>query len=243
MKNTNITTSSASGGVTFNVNDDGSVIANGTALSNVYCRIIFTADEDIDIIFSGCPSSGTYSSYWQNLLDYTTDTNLNNDLGKGCNASLVTGHTYYFTMYIASGYTADNLVFYPMIRDASIADDTYEPYVEDVDTRLTQITSDIDGISPKTKGWSTSLKVTAPTSSGGLFIVQTPYEKILCDTSGNKINVRDITYISDSANSVYGAIEYTVDALSVTFTITEGTEGAANRVWAVTPLIGMVEIE
>jgi hypothetical protein len=39
-------------------------------------------------------------------------------------------------IYIAKGTTVTNLKFYPMIRSADIIDSTYEPYVDDIDTRL-----------------------------------------------------------------------------------------------------------
>jgi hypothetical protein len=43
----------------------------------------------------------------------------------------------YCEIRIASGYTCNNLTFYPMIRKADIKDDTYEPYIENTDIDVT----------------------------------------------------------------------------------------------------------
>lgn len=140
LKNT--ATTQIVGEVTFTVNNDGSVTVNGIngTTGQPYSRAIFVADKDLDVIYSGCPKGGSFATYWQNILDVTDNINYN-DVGNGCKISLVKGHTYYHNIYVAKGATVNNVTFYPMIRDARISDDTYEPYVDDIDARIIQINS------------------------------------------------------------------------------------------------------
>lgn len=44
-------------------------------------------------------------------------------------------------LYIPAGTTLNNITVYPMILSADITDDTYEPYAEDVNTRLKKISA------------------------------------------------------------------------------------------------------
>lgn len=50
---------------------------------------------------------------------------------------LDTPDTYNIDIRIQSNYACDNLTFYPMIRKADIEDDTYEPYIENLDLDVT----------------------------------------------------------------------------------------------------------
>lgn len=108
-------------GITFTVNNDGSVTANGTAESTVYFLIkTFTYGEG-NYILSGCPEgggNGTYSLYDSDAGKY--------DLGKG--VEIEGEHTGKIYISVAGGLTVSNLTFYPMIRHASITDATFEPY-------------------------------------------------------------------------------------------------------------------
>lgn len=131
------------GGVTFTVNADKSISLSDTS----------TRDFALDINTSVTLDKGTYifSGFPINHGD--------------SRLSLYTGDRYYllhrgidsveFTLdkkttcrvfvVIVNGTPCDNAVIKPMIRYASITDDTYEPYVEDVNTRLS------DTVLPKYK--------------------------------------------------------------------------------------------
>lgn len=118
-------------GITFTVNADGSVTANGTATATAQCRLVnkyvFPVGE---YIISGCPlggdsdtkyafniNTGAGSPYW--------------DTGNG-NTFKITESTVdsFVEIVVRNGCTVSNLTFYPMIRHASITDNTYEPYYE-----------------------------------------------------------------------------------------------------------------
>ena len=130
LKNTE--TGQTINGVTFTINEDKSVTVNGTASGNTYCQIgIMKYVSDTEYIVSGCPSGGQGK--------YTIQANYPDANGIAI-AARDTGSETKFTpgtngsdgvfIYISPGTTVSNLVFKPMIRLASIEDDTYEPYKE-----------------------------------------------------------------------------------------------------------------
>lgn len=113
--------------VTFTVNTDptsrecGVVTASGTASANAQLEIVASLKVDTTCILSGCPSGGGDSSY---LLVAFDGTNYFSDSGNG--VTLPSG-TYRIYILIYSGASINDK-FYPMIRPASVADDTYVPY-------------------------------------------------------------------------------------------------------------------
>ena len=140
LKNTAATTTI--NGVTFTVNSDGTITANGTATANALFKFASFTLEAGTYKYSGlsiAPSTSTANmsifrmSDWVGLcalaekdtFTITADTKIE------CRA------------VIYSGYTANNVVFYPMLRYADITDDTYEPYKENIDDRIDKNASDI----------------------------------------------------------------------------------------------------
>lgn len=127
----NTATTKTVNGVTFTVNSDGSVTANGTATDRANFDIFTNKNALIPIgnyIVNGCPKGGSLSSYRFQIYNKTTSSGAN-DYGDGVelNISNLTDEiTPQITIY--GGYTANNLTFYPMLRLASIEDSTYEPY-------------------------------------------------------------------------------------------------------------------
>lgn len=74
-------------------------------------------------IFSGCPTGGsgtTYSIY--------NDVSTGSDIGNGKELNFTDTTNVRLRIVISKDYIANNLKFYPMIRSASIKDDTYVPY-------------------------------------------------------------------------------------------------------------------
>lgn len=111
-------------GVTFTVNDDQTITVNGTASANadfsINTALSLTAGS---YILSGCPSGGDNSTTFKlqiQSIGYDTGNGLAFDLSAARNANVY--------IRIWSGYTANNLIFKPMIRRAEITDDTYVPY-------------------------------------------------------------------------------------------------------------------
>ena len=126
-------------GVTFTDNGDGTITVDGTATaysdfalqSRVDTQTPYTLP-DGEYIISGCPEGGSSSTYrllvgitgsggaWQTIAA---------DAGQGAtfaynssmgNLGVVIG--------VYSGGTADNVTFKPMIRSASVQDDSWQPY-------------------------------------------------------------------------------------------------------------------
>ncbi len=143
LKNTAV--SQTKNGVTFTVNEDGSVTANGTATSNA----IFTLSE-IELTagnkytLSGCPEGGSSAAFKLYGLDTTNWAGEGNDYGNGDTFTNKRSPVQY-RIVIYAGYTADNLTFCPMLRYAEITDDTYEPYKPSVEERLAALEAAITG--------------------------------------------------------------------------------------------------
>lgn len=139
LKNTAATTTI--NGVTFTINDDKSITVNGTATA----QISFIINNKVRLgignyILTGCPSGGSWNTFY--LTAYASSEWLSApDFGSGCRIENKT--VTQVVISIASGYTANNLKFYPMLRDADITNNTYEPYKESVDERLINNTCDI----------------------------------------------------------------------------------------------------
>ena len=139
LKNTAKT--STKSGVTFTINDDKSITVNGTATA----QISFIINNKVGLgignyILTGCPSGGSWNTFY--LTAYASSAWLSApDFGSGCRIENKT--VTQVVISIASGYTANNLKFYPMLRDADITNSTYEPYKESVDERLINNTCDI----------------------------------------------------------------------------------------------------
>lgn len=120
-------------GVTFTVNEDGSVTVNGTATNSIYFYLI-RSDSYSDIVgkvISGCNggSNGTYGIY---VTYYNSQNTIIQHISNYSGSTVVPTNSeakyFDFYIYIWKGFAANNLTFYPMIRLATETDDTYEPY-------------------------------------------------------------------------------------------------------------------
>lgn len=129
----NTATSQTMNGVTFTVNDDGSVTCNGTNTS-ASSPIVFHISIHLligEYIVNGCPDNGSLVTYSVDLRSASDSSVIGaRDTGLGFTFTNSTDRSVYYTIRIAAGSTCDNLTFYPMIRKAEIADDTYEPCIE-----------------------------------------------------------------------------------------------------------------
>lgn len=132
-------TSQTISGVTFTINSDKSITCNGTATANAEFRIVRTPDfpDNEDMLLTGCPVGGSSSTY---QLQYSNNRDKAfQDMGNGIVIQKMDYNTYpntYVQIRIVKGYTCNNLTFYPMIRLATIEDDTYEPYIEPTTTNI-----------------------------------------------------------------------------------------------------------
>lgn len=121
-------------GVTFTVNDDGTINVNGTATAN----ITFVLKQNILLkkgstyTISGCPSGGStskgYALYIQDMGYHPGKA----DTGKG--AYFTTEYEdYYMWITVINGTVIDNLTFKPQLEEGATATN-YAPYIEDIST-------------------------------------------------------------------------------------------------------------
>lgn len=131
-------------GVTFTVNPSGypkgTIIANGKAVGGNASFGLENITDYIDINKTykavGCPSGGNANSYWLqfNYVDSNNSQQVLPDYGNGViyetKAVKDSGNNKpYIWVTIKEGYTADNLIFKPMITtDINATYDDYVPY-------------------------------------------------------------------------------------------------------------------
>lgn len=148
----NIASSITKGGITFTVNDDGSVTASGTASANTQLDIgKFPLTAGTEYILSGCPDGGSESSYYLYGLYTSNWAGLGGkDTGSGYKFTAQWSGEVVFRVYITSGTTIDNLTFYPMLRYAAIEDGTYETYtpsllerIEALEAKILSLTTEV----------------------------------------------------------------------------------------------------
>lgn len=133
VKNTAKTVTS--NGVTFTVYNDGSVLVNGTATANAILVLDNMIKNRLKIgdtyRLLGCPQGGATTTY---RLDCVRPgvTSYMIDGGSGSSRYTVAEDTINPTVriWIASGITASNLLFKPMVCNVNVEDVTYEPYKE-----------------------------------------------------------------------------------------------------------------
>ncbi len=121
-------------GVTFKPNADGSISVSGTATDMATYMIRNYDIKDLkygtSYILSGCPNGGSAATFALSINsgDYVQSVY---EFGEGTTFSLQRESMTNFALFIrvVKGATV-NATFYPMIREASVADGTYEPYTE-----------------------------------------------------------------------------------------------------------------
>ncbi len=127
----NIATTQTIYGVTFTVNEDKTILANGqndgTANSQIYIIFNNFTLPAGSYVLTGCPSSGGNLTYRLAIQDDSWNV-LALDIGSGASFTLSQETTLHTSIIIQSNYNANNLLFKPMIRLSSVTDATYEPY-------------------------------------------------------------------------------------------------------------------
>lgn len=128
----NTATTKISNGITFTVNSDGTVLADGTNDT--------TANSSLSInrydlspgtyVLNGCPSGGAINTYRLAIQETGSYSVLGSiDIGNGSGEFTIdTTTNVQIAIFIQKGLTVNNLLFKPMLRKATIADDTYEQY-------------------------------------------------------------------------------------------------------------------
>lgn len=134
----NTATSKTENGITFTVNADGTVTANGTstALVNLTVgRVYVTAGETYILKATSGGSASTYKmrGVVRNANGGAIDiggTLFQDAYGGGDKSITMPSNASYMDVYcnVENGKTVTNALYEPMVRLASVTDDTYEPY-------------------------------------------------------------------------------------------------------------------
>ena len=127
----NTATTKISNGITFTVNSDKTVNVNGTNDTSANSSFIINnySLKAGTYILNGCPSGGSSTTY-RLAIQKTSDWSiLGLDTGSGSEQFTIDEATnIQVEIFIQKGQTISNLLFKPMLREATIADDTYEQY-------------------------------------------------------------------------------------------------------------------
>lgn len=124
-------------GVTFTINDNGEILVNGTATSAT--TVIFLGYDKQgklptgQLILSGCPQTNVEGGTCRLQFYYNSPTLGSKQMWQSnsveATITLPSDYTdYNCSIFINKGFTANNLVFKPMLRSATITDSTFEPY-------------------------------------------------------------------------------------------------------------------
>lgn len=128
----NTATTKISNGITFTVNSDGTVLVDGTNDTSANSSLVINR-YDLSpgtYILNGCPSGGASNTYRLAIQETGSYSILGSiDIGNGSGEFTIdTTTNVQIAIFIQKGLTINNLLFKPMLREATIADDTYEQY-------------------------------------------------------------------------------------------------------------------
>lgn len=114
-------------GITYTVNTDGTVTANGTATGNNFSEFVLTVNQSWKTkqkyTISGCPAGGSTTTYF--ICTYSGRA----DIGSGVTTDY--SDLKRVSIRILSGTTVENLVFKPQIELGTAAT-PYTPYISDL---------------------------------------------------------------------------------------------------------------
>lgn len=146
-------------GVTVTVHEDNSFTLNGTASQGIQITLApnVILEDGVEYILNGCPSGGSKDTYCLVTTERSSgSTTPIYDTGDGVKFT-GDGESFSTNLLIASGTTLDNLTFKPMLRLASIEDDTYEAYGLNVKNKL----KEIDSRTAIVSGYKNTIEVSA----------------------------------------------------------------------------------
>lgn len=128
----NTATTKISNGITFTVNSDGTVLVDGTNDTSANSSLVINR-YDLSpgtYILNGCPSGGASNTYRLAIQETGSYSILGSiDIGNGSREFTIDTTTrVQIAIFIQKGLMINNLLFKPMLREATIADDTYEQY-------------------------------------------------------------------------------------------------------------------
>ena len=141
------TSSKTRAGITYTVNQNGSVTLTGTSTTGSsynYFSIPVTLQPGKYKV-NGMPSTSSNSTYRVDLRANESGGTAYGYGAKEFEVEFTETTTAYYMIRIDGSYkeSLNGVTFYPMVRYADIVDDTYEPYSDSVDERILENKSDI----------------------------------------------------------------------------------------------------
>ena len=171
--------SGTTGNVTFTLNSDNSYSLSGTATEDIFFKIITIADAFTLPSGSYVLSGGYSNSIFLFLINTSTGDTVVEAKASEASFTLSAATTVRLSIFVANGTNTSGVSLYPMLRSASIADDTYEPYHESVeDYMLPQSVQNVMGAKnllafPYYEGSKTQNGVTFTVNADGGITVST----------------------------------------------------------------------
>ena len=117
-------------GVTFAVDNDGVITANGTATKATFFAVgsDFLLPPNGNYVLSGCPDGGAFDTYMLYL--HYKDSGLDVYNRSGETSFTARNEKCSAVVVVYEGITVSNLIFRPMVRSASFKNGEYEPFTE-----------------------------------------------------------------------------------------------------------------
>ena len=239
------TSSTHYSGITFTVQDNGEVVATGTASALAFWGVQFTLPAGTYIL-NGCPAGGGTSNYQidiRNAVGGTGISGIGGDIGSGVTFTISEPLTAYVNIRIANGYACPSggLKLSPMIRLSSVTDATFTPYsnvcsisghtsavvtragknllkneFEDYDKYGIAITKNADGT--LTANGQPDRLITVPVNES-VILKPGEYTLMCCPPGGNY----DTGYFAQ-LQRIKGNVWYSDSGSGITFTVTEEEE-------------------
>lgn len=198
------TSSKTRAGITYTVNEDGSVTLTGASTTGStynYFSIPITLKPGKYKV-NGMPETSKTTTYRADLRATESGGTAYGYGVKEFEVEFTEITTAYYMIRIDSSYkeSLDGITFYPMIRYADIVDDTYEPYSDSVDERILENKSDIV-INKTTLGYQRK----------NLF----DWKNANVDNSNNATYTKTDTYITVTSTGAWGRVAYKLPALKI----------------------------
>lgn len=163
LKSKNLNTakyqSNTDGGVTFTLNDDGSISLSGTATRDAFFYDGTNPNNRFELPAGEYTLSGGYSSkisiYMNFYVDQTTTTPAISAVYSGASAnSFTTDSKYYCSInaYIVNGENTNGITLYPQLEEGGEATDYVSPAEWDESLRLQDIEEDIEELQNEVMG-------------------------------------------------------------------------------------------
>lgn len=210
-------------GVTYTINDDLTITANGTSVGSSYIVLnsSLALESNTSYIMTGCPSGGGASTYTLRIYAGSSYTSEN---GNGITFTYTNQN--YVRVNVPGGSQVSNVVFKPMIRLATETDATYIPFVGGVDSPNPNYPQEV-----KTVSGLQTVEITGKNLCSNAFVVNTTNVQFNCDIAsitGDTITLSAIIDEATSNNSVYAHVDGINTSIRIgTFTGQAGAVGKA----------------